>query len=211
MARSADEQALREARAEIEALASAFAEAARPAVEAALHRRLEALREARSTWWSALSPEVAAAFADATDRAVRSGSAQVERRLADLEIWLSPLTAPGLEGPSQAGWDAALPDWVSAILQRLSRRPGPPEVGELDDAGNRIWVAISSAARAIDPVLEEFGLEPSSFPELGGGHYGLQPRTAEQLDPSGSLLRLWRRYRLVHQRFAALSAELRTR
>lgn len=211
MARSADDQALRNARLEIETLASAFAQAAGPAVEAALRRRLEALLEARSEWRSTLSPAVMEALRDATDRAVRAAGTEVQRRIADIELWLSPLTAPGIEGPSQAGWDGALPDWVSGILQRLSRRPGPPSLGDLDDAGNRIWVAISAAASGLDPVLEEFGLEPSSIPELGGGHYGLQPRTAEQLDPSGALLRLWRRYRLVHRRYAALSSELGNR
>jgi hypothetical protein len=97
---------------------------------------------------------------------------------------------------------------VSSTLHRFASRDDEPRLGELDDPSNRIWVAISSAARALDPVLQEFGLPPSSTPDLGGGHYGLQPRTLAQLDPTGTLARLWRRYALVYRRYAALERAL---
>ena len=50
-------------------------------------------------------------------------------------------------------------------------------------------------------MLNEFGLPPSAYPDWGGGHYGLQPQTVEQLDPSGTLTRLWDRYRGLRQRY----------
>jgi hypothetical protein len=108
-------------------------------------------------------------------------------------------------GPSEAGWDGALPEWLSNALRRFTRAPRRPAIDDLDDPGNRIWIALLAAAKALDPVLAEFGLSPSSVPDLGGGHYGIQPRTAEQLDPSGELVRLWRRYRLAYQRYLALA------
>jgi hypothetical protein len=97
---------------------------------------------------------------------------------------------------------------MAGLLRRLGGADPEVAIGELDDPSNRIWVAVSSAARALDPVLAEFGLQPSSAPDLGGGHYGIQPKTAAQLDPTGGLVRLWKRYVLAYRRYAALEAEL---
>ena len=209
MARSADHEALEGARADIRVVSSAFAKAAGPITAAALHRRLDALLEARGAWWDGLSEEVRRAFGEASDRAVSAAADGTARRLGDEDLWLSPLTAPGVTGPSEAGWDGALPEWLSSALRRFTRAPRRPAIDDLDDPGNRIWIALLAAAKALDPVLEEFGLAPSSVPDLGGGHYGIQPRTAEQLDPSGELVRLWRRYRLAYRRYVALATSER--
>jgi hypothetical protein len=205
MATPADEEALDRARLEIGDLADAFRAAAEPALRSTLQRRLEALMEARRSWWGRLDPDVREAFRAAADRAIDLGVGTSLRRLEDPDVWLSPLVAPGFGSDAEVGWDASFPSWVHGLIRRLSPRRSWPRVESLDDPGNRIWLALVASARPLDPVLEEFGLEPSSVPSLGGGRYGLQPKTTEQLDPTGELSRLWGRYRLAHQRFVALS------
>lgn len=210
MARSIDDEALERARIEIADLADAFRAAAAPALERTLHRRVEALVEARRAWWDDLSEEVRDAFRTAVTRAIGNGVGEALRRLEAEDVWLAPLVAPGLRAGSDVGWDADLPDWLTGLLRRFTpKRSVGPRLEALDDPGNRIWLALVSAARPLDPVMEEFGLAPSSVPSVGGGHYGLGPKTAEQLDPSGELGRLWHRYRIVHQRYAALAGEPR--
>ena len=139
---------------------------------------------------------------------IAAGEAETRRRLEPEDVWLQPLVAPGMDERT-AGWDTSLPDWLTSLLQRFSPKTQRPEVDALDDPGNRIWLSLLAAARPLDPVLEEFGLEGSAAPAFGGGRYGLQPKTAEQLDPSGELTRLWRRYRLAHRRYEALASAVR--
>jgi hypothetical protein len=207
VAHSADRQALERARADIDDLATAFRSAADPALRSALARRLDVLLETRTDWSGGLGPEVREALRGAAAGAIAAAVEDVTERLADPELWRSPLTAPGVSPGREARWDGALPEWLSGALHRLARREDEASpLGELDDPANRIWVATLSAARALDPVLEEFGLPPASAPDLGGGHYGLQPRTAAQLDPSGRLVRIWKRYVLAYRRYAALEA-----
>lgn len=198
-----DVAALEGARAEIEAIAAEFVGAAGPVVADALRRRVAALVETSRAWFETLRPDVAASFREASERAIARAADDVTRRLSAPDVWLEPRIAPGVEPRPEMGWDA--PAWVSALLRRLAGRRDGVELGDLDDPGHRVWVAILSAARALDPVLEEFGLAPSPIPDLGGGHYGLQPKTADALDPSGVLDRLWRRYRLAYERYEALA------
>jgi hypothetical protein len=66
-------------------------------------------------------------------------------------------------------------------------------------------VAISSAAKPLDPVLEEFGFRPGRR-RIGGGSFGIAARTLPQLDPSGALGQRWRRYRGAFERLSALAA-----
>ena len=205
MARSGNQAALEGARAEILAVAAQFRAAAGPIVDAALRRRIQALGRSRREWHERMSPEAGSVFEDAADRAIRAGTREVERRLALEDVWFQPFTAPGVVRRPETGWDGMAPEWITGFLRRFTRQQDTPTLGELDDPGNRVWVALLSAATPLDPVLEELGLAPSSIPKLGGGHYGLQPRTAAQLDPTGVLLRLWKRYRLVHDRYAALA------
>lgn len=209
MADSGNEAALEGARAEIVSLAAEFRAAAGPVLDAALRRRLEALVRARRAWHEAMSPEVRSAFEDAAGRAILAGVREVDRRLAVEDVWFQPFTAPGVVRRPETGWDGMVPEWISGFLRRFTRREDAPTLGDLDDPGNRVWVALLSAATPLDPVLQEFGLEPSSIPNLGGGHYGLQPRTAPLLDPSGVLARLWKRYRLVYERYTALAKVVR--
>jgi hypothetical protein len=196
--------------AEIRALAAEFAEAAPPILEAALTRRLQGFLAARDGASEALTPDAAGALEDAAERAIAEGAAAAGRRLADAGIWLEPRTAPGV-APTETGWSDLVPEWVSRLLRLLDRRPPPSgaELGALDDPGHRVWVALLSAAKPLDPVLREFGLPPRPAPDLGGGHYGLQPKTAAQLDPSATLERLWARYRLLYERYRAVAAASR--
>ena len=211
MARSNDGEALERTRIDIADLADAFRASAGAALEEALDRRVEALTEARSAWWDGLAPKVQAAFRSSVQGAVRAGVADAMRRLENEDVWLAPLVAPGISDDEGPGWHPELPDWVAGLLRRWAPRRRGPEVGDLDDPGNRIWLALISSARALDPVLEEFGLPPADVPRVGGGRYGIAPKTAEQLDPSGDLSRLWRRYRLAHRRYAALAPSAGTR
>lgn len=207
MTRPADGEALDRARLEIGDIADAFRAAAAPALRGTLQRRLDALIEARRAWWDGLAPEVRDAFGDVSGRAIDTGIDDALRRLEDPDVWLSPLVAPGFDGDTDVGWDASFPSWIHGLIRRLSPRRLAPQVEALDDPGNRIWLALMSSARPLDPVLEEFGLAPSAVPSLGGGHYGLEPKTSEQLDPSGGLSKLWSRYRLAHHRYVALAEE----
>lgn len=136
----------------------------------------------------------------AIDRASDAGVDAVGARLRPPDIWLAPFTAPHMEAPRPSGW----PLWLPAWLARLGRGRDTPTLGALDDPSNRIWVAISSAAIPLDPVLREFGFEPERR-RLGGGSFGISARTLPQLDPSGTLQRRWRRYRAAYERLVALT------
>jgi hypothetical protein len=198
-------EALERVRIEIADHADAFRAAAAPALASSLARRLEALIGARPEWWNHLDDDVRAGFRSATEGAMRSGVDEAMRRLEQEDVWLHPLIAPGID-ERRVGWDASFPSWLTGALERLAPRRRSPQLEALDDPGNRIWLSLIAAARPVDPVLEEFGLRPSGVPSVGGGHYGLAPKTAEQLDPTGEVLRVWRRYRLAHQRYEALTA-----
>jgi hypothetical protein len=203
--RNSDDLADREgARAELRAIATEFCRAAGPATDAALHSRLQALVEAEAEWFEAIEPAEQAAFRVAADRAIANAVAEVERRLAEEDLWLDPLTAPGWVPATESGWNTELPEWVIGFLRLLSRKDTRPRLNELDDPANRVWILFLAAAKPLDPVLEEFGLPPSEIPNLGGGNYGLSPRNAAQLDPSGTLARLWNRYRIAYEQYRAL-------
>jgi hypothetical protein len=194
------------ARAEISATAAEFATAARAVVEAALRRRLEALFRARADWFDSLRPDVVTALRGATERAVAEGAAAMHRRLCDPDLWLSPRVVPVSAHSPHRGWSVLVPGWLSVLLRRLAGADEGAFVGSLDDTGNRVWLAVLAAAKPLDPVLAEFGLSPAEIPDMGGGHYGLRPRTAAELDPSGTLDGLWRRYRVAYERYAGLVA-----
>jgi hypothetical protein len=200
---SPDVAAIEGARTEVQALGAEFAAAAGPVVEDALRRRVAGRIDGERAWRERLSPDVEASFRDATDRAIAHAADDVRRRLSAPDVWLEPRIAPGVEPGPEMSFDA--PAWVSAILRRLAKRQDGAALGELDEPGNRPWLAILSAARALDPVLEEFGLTPSTVPDLGGGRFGLQPKTADELDPSGDLRRRWKRYRAAYERYVRLA------
>jgi hypothetical protein len=204
MTNSDDLAALEGARAEVRAVATEFRRAAGRATDAALHRRLQTLVDAEAGWFEAIGAGEQAAFRVAADRAIAHAVAELERRLAAEDLWFDPLTAPGWVPATESGWNTELPEWVIGFLRLFSRKETGPRLGELDDPANRVWILFLAAAKPLDPILEEFGLPPSEIPNLGGGNYGLGPRNAAQLDPSGALARLWDRYRIAYERYRAL-------
>jgi hypothetical protein len=186
------------------AIGAEFRRTAVPALDAALRWRLESLIQARAGWFGTLKPEVQDAFRAAAGQAVTLAVAEIDRRLADDELWLDPLTAPGLAQEPHHAWEPDLPGWLVGIVRLLAPKQRGSEVGDLDDPRNRVWVALLSAAKPLDPVLEEFGLVPAEVPDIGGGSYGLAPPSAPQLDSSGTLARLWKRYRAGYARYRML-------
>jgi hypothetical protein len=158
---------------ELTVLGRRFSEAAEPLLVAALERATEGLAVANAERLDALNEESREAFRKAVTAAIRQGAGEAARSVADEELWLEPSVNPD-QGPER----------------------------RLDHPANRAWVRLTKAAAPLDPVIGEFGLAPSATPDPGGGHYGLQPRTAAELDPRGVLTRLWDGYWRTYRRIA---------
>jgi hypothetical protein len=148
-----------------------------------------------------MDEQTRAALDEAVQRAIEIGVAQTVQRLRPPEIWLSPLTAPELPTRAQPAHSIGVPGWVARLGGSAHQGSA---LGRLDEMTNRIWVAISAAAKPLDPVLEEFGFRPERR-RLGGGSFGVSPRTLPQLDPSGAIGQRWKRYRAAYERMAALA------
>lgn len=161
------------ARQNIEALAAEFAEAARRTVDTSLNRAVQKLVVRQAGWFNQLDERTGAALRNAVAEAIRRSADRVAGRLREADLWLSP----------------------SVVLN------GDPQP-ELDDPANRVWIALLNAADPLDPLLLEFGLQPSDVPDRGGGHYGLQPQSVGELDPAGTLAGLWARYRKLYEVYA---------
>jgi hypothetical protein len=193
---------LEAARANVLEEAERFVEELEPVLGPSLHAGFERLRLAQPDHVGRLDGPTLAALEDAVGRAIELGVAETVERLRSPEIWLSPLTAPELPPRSDPARPLGLPEWVA-------RLGGPARegsaLGRLDEMTNRIWVAISAAAKPLDPVLEEFGFRPERR-RLGGGSFGVSARTLPQLDPSGAIGQRWKRYRAAYERLTALAA-----
>lgn len=164
-------------RREIAGLAAGFAESAREALERALERNLEELVARRSDWFETLDPDTATALRRAAGDAIARAGALLAERLRDPDLWLSPTVV-------------------------LDERPG----GAIDHPNHRVWIAILGAARPLDPVLGEFGVPAGGPPDPGGGHFGLQPRSAGELDPKHRLAGVWGRYLRLYDRYLRATA-----
>lgn len=184
------------ARARMLVVAERFSRIAVEVVPRAVRRRLEAL-----VGEAGLPETEAAALLAAATRALERGVAAAAERLADPDLWLEPLVLPE-GGAREDGWSPLVPSWLARLLAPRGRPD--PRPGRLDDPTNRVWIALGLVARALDPVLEEFGLAPAPAPGLGG-RYRLHPETARLLDPSGRLSRLWGEYRAAYARFVELA------
>ena len=189
------------ARDEVLAQADSFRLELEPLLASSLLAGLERLRSLQAAHVASLDAPTRQALEDALERALGTAVAAVSTRLRDPDLWLSPQTALQLPSPSPA-WPLAVPAWL-ARLARGRARP-TPELGELDDPGNRIWVAITSAAGPLDAVLQEFGFSPERR-RIGGGRFGVAPRTLPRLDPSGALQRRWKRYRAAYARYSSVA------
>jgi hypothetical protein len=160
------------AREAVISLGGRFAETSRRVVEAALNRAVEQLVVRRADWFNRLDDRAATALREAVQRTIQRSAAKVEERLKEPDVWLAP----------------------SVVTD------GGPQP-QLDEWANRVWIALLNAADPLDPVLTEFGLQPSDVPDRGGGHFGLQPKNLGELDPGGSLARLWSRYRRLYETY----------
>lgn len=193
---------LEAARANVLEEAERFVEELEPVLGSSLHAGFERLQLAQPDHLGKLDGPTLAALGDAVGRAIELGVAETVERLRSPEIWLSPLTAPELAPRSDPARPLGLPEWVA-------RLGGPARegssLGRLDEMTNRVWVAISAAAKPLDPVLEEFGFRPERR-RLGGGSFGVSARTLPQLDPSGAIGQRWKRYRAAYERLTALAA-----
>ena len=173
------------AREAILSLSQEFAEVARHSVESALDRAVERLVLRYADWFNRLDDRAAVALRETVQRTIQRSAARVGERLKDPDVWLEP----------------------SVVVD------GGPQP-RLDEPANRAWIALLNAADPLDPVLTEFGLQPSDVPDQGGGHFGLQPKSLGELDPKGALAGLWGRYRKLYEAYRrALRApdELRER
>jgi hypothetical protein len=190
------------ARAAVLAEAEGFVEELEPALHQSLAAGLERFLNEQVEQVARMDGPTREALDAAAARAAEAGVAEVLRRLREPDVWLAPLTAPELLPRRDAGWPHWVPEWVAKVF---GGGHDVPELGALDEPTNRIWVAISSSAKPMDPVLEEFGFEPGR-PRLGGGRFGIQARNLPQLDPSGALGRRWVRFRAAYERLAMLTA-----
>ena len=193
---------LEAARASVLAEAEGFMRDLEPALRQSLEAGYRRFLTDRDELVGRMNEGTRRALDDAVGRASDLGVGQVVGRLKEPEVWLAPLTAPHLVPRVENGWPSWVPEWLAKAFGGQGHEP---ELGALDDPSNRIWIAISSAARPIDPVLEEFGFEPGR-PRLGGGRFGVQARSLPQLDPSGALGRRWVRYRAASERLSALTS-----
>ncbi len=180
-----------------------FAAELEPFLHESLHVGFERLCRRQFDHIGRLDPHTGAALDAAIEAAIDAGLEETMDRLSEPDVWLAPLTAPDLLSPAAPGSRLGVPEW----LARLGRGgPERVELGDLDEPSNRIWVAISAAAKPLDPVLEEFGFR-SEGRRLGGGSFGIAPRTLPQLDPSGEIGQRWKRYRATYRRLVALASE----
>ena len=193
---------LEAARSNVLGEAERFVEELEPILELSLRAGVERLRLAQVDHVSRMDGPTRAALDAAADRAVDLGVRETVDRLRSPELWLSPLTAPNLPPRTEPARPLGVPEWVARLGG--AAREGPA-LGRLDEMTNRIWVAISAAAKPLDPVLEEFGFRPERR-RLGGGSFGVAPRNLPQLDPTGAIGRRWKRYRAAYERLASLAA-----
>ena len=194
--------ALEAARATVLEEAGRFVQELEPVLGPSLRAGFERLRLAQPDRVGRLGEPTLAALGAAVDRAIELGVTETVERLRSPEIWVSPLTAPELPPRIDPARPLGLPEWVARLGG--SAREGS-SLGRLDEMTNRVWVAISAAAKPLDPVLEEFGFRPERR-RLGGGSFGVSARTLPQLDPTGAIGQRWKRYRAAYERLTALAA-----
>jgi hypothetical protein len=196
-------------RAGIEALAGRFADALSGPLRAALERNLEHLIVVSGARVARLDDATLRALRQRTDEAIARSVDDVTERVRSVDLWTSPtVTFAGME-PTEPGWDDTVPHWLARWLGRMGRASNrmEPRLGALEEPTNRIWITILNAADPLDPILTEYGFEPSSVPNPGGARFGLQPTTLLALDSSEELAGLWRKYGVLYKRFRWLTRE----
>jgi hypothetical protein len=166
------------ARDDVLAEAEGFRVELEPILATSLLAGLERLAGVQAAHVASLDEASRLALRETSERAVGTAVGSVTARLQDPDVWLSPQTAPELAAQNEPGWSLDVPSWLARLLRRGARVPHG--LGVLDDPGNRIWVAIASAAGPLDAVLQEFGFTPERR-RIGGGRFGVVPRTLPRL------------------------------
>ena len=198
---------LDDARAAVLAEGARFVDALEPILAKSLRDGFERLIIARRAQVERLDEPCRATLEEAVVRAIRASVDAVLDRLRAPDVWLAPLTAPDLPPRPAFGWPGWLPEWVARMLDRAG--PERVELGDLDDPSNRVWVAISGCTAPVDEILEGFGFRPGR-PRIGGGRFGVAPRTLVRLDPGGELRGPWKRYRAAYEHLVALTEDPRS-
>lgn len=205
-----DRQAeIHELRASIEALAGRFADSLGGPLRAALERNLEHLIAVSGPHVARLDEAMLGALRRRADEAIARSVDDVTERVRSVDLWTSPTVTFADMEPTEPGWDDMIPHWLARWLGRMgpASKRMEPRLGALEEPTNRIWIAILNAADPCDPILTEFGFEPTSAPDPGGARFGLQPTTLLALDPSGELAALWTKYGVLYKRFRWLTRE----
>lgn len=194
---------LQDAFAQIMDLAKEFAAASQQALAGSLSSATERFVASNADVFNAMDEETTRALRRAVDDTIEGSAEAIARALREPEIWLHPYGVPERrEEWSERRWGD---DSFFTHVVRIARRvTDPPPDVEVDNPFNRVWIQLSNGADRLDGVLNEFGFRPSNHPDVGGAHFGLQPQTIEELDPSGTLVRLWNRFVKLHARYREL-------
>lgn len=193
---------LEDARGNVLAEAERFVGELGPILGEGLRSGFARLQIAQADLVGRLDERTRAALDEAVGRAIELGVSETVGRLRAPDLWLAPLTAPDLAPRTDPARPLGMPEWIARLGRSTTSER--PSLGALDQMSNRVWIAISASAKPLDPVLEEFGFRPERR-RLGGGNFGVAPRTLPQLDPSGALGRRWKRYRVAYERLLALA------
>lgn len=181
----------------IVAVAEEFVAAVGPALRAALKQRVDALLAREPAVVERLDEGRRAEVGPVIEEAIERGVAQVEATLRKPDLWFEPTVFRSEPGSLIERHPESVLDDPPESAPDYAVDPSP----DLDYGYNRAWIAITNGADALDPVLMSLGFVPSPRPDVGGGHFDLQPQTSRELDPSGRLIEIWERYVALFDRY----------
>lgn len=202
---------LQDSLAQIMAVGNEFAAAAEGALVESLSSAAERFVARHADFFNAMDDETTRALRRSVDDTIRGSAVAIAHELRDPDLWLNPSVFPA---PVEEEQEEKEKDWWGQnpfglrIAHAASRITDPPDQMRLDNPFNRVWIHLSNGADRLDGVLLEFGFRPSAYPDWGGGHYGLQPQTVDELDPSGRLVHLWERYAKLHRQYREFEERL---
>jgi len=184
-----------QAKRDVEAVATEFADAAEGAARRALRTAVDSFVGGHSERISHLEQDTQASLNAALVGAIETGARDVGERLRKPDVWLHPTVMLDMADEFvDTSWA------LVGTEHRRHHHPGPEP--RLDHPNNRVWMAMLNAADPLDPVLKEYGF-PEGDQDPGGGHYGLQPQSLRAFDDSGTLEKLWKRYLGGYERWTS--------
>jgi hypothetical protein len=198
---------LQDSLAEILAVGNEFAAAAERALVGSLSSAAERFVARHAEFFNAIDDETTRALRRSVDDTIRSSAVAIAHELRDPDLWLNPSVFPAPVVDEEEDWWGQNP-FVLRMARIATRITDPADEMRLGNPFNRVWIHLSNGADRLDGVLLEFGFRPSAYSDWGGGHYGLQPQTVDELDPSGRLVRLWERYAKLYRQYRVLEHRL---